>query len=121
MVEEKHCPRCCEPGETIPAARFGPNKATKTGLKGWCRDCSGARHNERYAADPEYRAKIVDRKRQYLKTPIGAAVQALALARCHLWSLRSLDKQAEQRERIVGLEAVVAGIRAERKDEQGTA
>ena len=53
--------RCARCGEEKPVSSFYKQKDKKSGLHSWCKDCIRARNKERYASDPEYRRKVIER------------------------------------------------------------
>jgi hypothetical protein len=46
-IERKRCPRCCPPGETLPASAFGRNASRGDRLRPYCRACEATERRDR--------------------------------------------------------------------------
>jgi len=46
----RRCPRCCDPGETLPLEAFGRSRSAPSGYHGLCRSCKNADQRDREAS-----------------------------------------------------------------------
>lgn len=84
----KRCPRCCEPGQTLPLAEFGRQKHAPSGLHGWCRACVAAdkrakakRNREAAAAAALERLRQGEQSRRDAAEAANPAYRAVRLMR----------------------------------------